>query len=113
MVLLQLSDIHFRKNPNEVDEYSQMRIRTYEKLQSICRETNVEGVLICGDVAFSGTEEEYNQKAATFMNRILEITGCSDSQIYMVPGNHDKNWNEKGGYTRTLLREGISLRGLQ
>lgn len=107
MVLLQLSDIHFRKNPNEVDEYSQMRIRTYEKLQSICRKINVDGVLICGDVAFSGTEEEYTQKAATFMNRIMEVTGCSDSQIYMVPGNHDKNWNEKGWYTRALLREGM------
>ena len=63
-----------------MDEYSQMRIRTFEKLQAICGSIKVEGVLICGDVAFSGTEEEYTQKAATFMNRIMEITGCSEAE---------------------------------
>ena len=80
---LQISDIHFRSLPDERDD---------------C-------ILICGDVAFSGNTEEYEQRAKVFINNLLEITQCQTAQVYMVPGNHDKDRNAKYQNTRWMFRE--------
>lgn len=107
ITLLHLSDIHFKKKPNEVDEYSQMRTRMYEILRDICKTEQINGILICGDIAYSGLKKEYDEKAKPFIGKLQQITECSDAQIYMVPGNHDRTWNVKNGKTRNLMRNGF------
>lgn len=107
MTLLHLSDIHFQKKPNEVDEYSQMRTRMLEILNEICKEVQIKGIIICGDIAYSGLKKEYEEKATTFIRELQQRTGCSDAQIYMVPGNHDRTWDAKYGKTRSLMRNGF------
>lgn len=107
ITLLHLSDIHFKKKPNEVDEYSQMRMRMYEILSDICKTIQIKGILICGDIAYSGLKKEYEEKAKPFIEELQKITGCGDAQIYMVPGNHDRTWDAKYGKTRSLMRNGF------
>lgn len=107
ITLLHLSDIHFKKKPNEVDEYSQMRTRMYEILSDICKTDQINGVLICGDIAYSGLKKEYEEKAKPFIGKLQQITGCDDAQVYMVPGNHDRTWNAKYCKTRSLMRYGF------
>ena len=107
LTLLQLSDIHFRKKPEELDEYSQMRVRMLETLEDCCKIEPVNAIIVCGDIAFSGKHEEYEEKAKMFINELQAKTGCSNEQVYMVPGNHDKNRDTQGNNTRALMREGL------
>lgn len=107
ITLLQLSDIHFRKNTEETDEYTQMRTRMVERVEDYCSENSIDGIMICGDVAFSGGREEYERKAIPFIDQLRQITGCSDGRIFLIPGNHDKIRDMDGKFTRALLREGL------
>ena len=105
--ILQLSDIHFKRLPEAKDEYAQLKERLYEIVGEIVKTTKIDCILICGDVAFSGNQDEYEQKAKVFINRLLELTQCQPAQVYMVPGNHDKNRDAEYGHTRLLLRESM------
>lgn len=105
--ILQISDIHFKRLPDAKDEYTQLKERLYEKVEDIVKDSKIDYILICGDVAFSGNPDEYEQKAKVFINRLREITQCEAAQVYMVPGNHDKNRDAKYSHTRTLLRESM------
>ena len=107
LTLLQLSDIHFRKKPDELDEYSQMRVRMIETIEDYCQNESIHAILICGDIAFSGRQAEYEEKAKMFISDLLAKTGCENEQVYMVPGNHDKNRDAKDVNTRALMRDGL------
>ena len=105
--ILQISDIHFKRLPDAKDEYTQLKERLYEKVEEIASVSKIDCILICGDVAFSGNPDEYEQKAKVFINRLRGITECQAAQVYMVPGNHDKNRDARYNHTRTLLRESM------
>lgn len=107
LTLLQLSDIHFRIKPDELDEYSQMRVRMIETIEDYCKKESIDAILICGDIAFSGRQVEYEEKAKLFISDLLAKTGCENEQVFMVPGNHDKNRDAKDGNTRALMRDGL------
>lgn len=46
------------------------------------------GILVTGDVAFSGKTEQYDA-AGKWLDALAEGIGCSIHQVQMVPGNHD------------------------
>lgn len=103
--ILQISDIHFKKLPDARDEYTQLKERLFEKVAEICQTSEINCILICGDVAFSGNKDEYEQKAKVFIDKLRDLTKCQAAQVYMVPGNHDKNRDAGYQYTRWMLRE--------
>lgn len=105
--ILQLSDIHFKRLPEARDEYTQLKERLYEKVEEICKSTKVDCILICGDVAFSGNKDEYEQKAKPFIEELQKLTGCGNGRVYMVPGNHDKNRDAGYACTREALRDAM------
>ena len=47
-------------------------------------------ILIGGDIAFKGTEEEYGT-ATAWISELCDVAGCSQEQVFIVPGNHDVN----------------------
>lgn len=58
-------------------------------LARVVRDTGpFRGFVVTGDVAFSGASDEYS-RAAEWLASIAAITGCRESDIWMVPGNHD------------------------
>ncbi len=60
-------------------------------------------ILICGDVAFSGAEEQY-KRAEKFIRELCEVTGLNYKEdVFVVPGNHDKNWYEGAKEVRELI----------
>ena len=79
---LQISDIHFRRLPDARDEYAQLKARLFEKVREICTTSKVDCILICGDVAFSGNTEEYEQRAKVFINNLLNNPVSNSSSIY-------------------------------
>ena len=85
---LHLSDLHFR----DKDQYDQS-IVINGLLEDVHSLMQAEGpkpnaIFITGDIAYSGKVSEY-EIADKFLNQISKITGLNNSQIFLVPGNHD------------------------
>ena len=104
---LQISDIHFTDVSGTDDDYALMKTRFLEDIDK-CRNQigKIDYILICGDIAFSGMESEYN-KAREYIAKIIEKSGCN--KVLMVPGNHDKKRNVYNT-TRQMMKETL-LRG--
>ncbi len=51
----------------------------------------VDAVFITGDIAYSGRSDEYQAFCNNFLLPLKQISEFSDSQIFIVPGNHDVN----------------------
>jgi len=87
-----LSDIHFVKDsggPWDIDE--ELRhglLKDAERLTGRCGPSN--GVLLTGDIAFSGEAKEY-ENATHFLEALTSRIGCGPAEVWCVPGNHDVN----------------------
>lgn len=91
LTFIQLSDIHFRKNsgdPYDIDKPLQDAVINdlFENAKSVF--DTVDGVLVCGDIAFSGKPKEY-EVALDFLGKVRDTFKVAPSKIYCVPGNHD------------------------
>lgn len=92
--ILQISDIHWK---NKLERQDAFKIIREGMIADIKRGMSQEGmkfdcILICGDIAFSGDKEQY-EKASKFIKELCELTHCKeDTDVFVVPGNHDKNW---------------------
>lgn len=92
---IHLSDIHFRKESNTVGDIDQdlresiiydIRHNVIDNLE------NIQGLLIGGDIAFSGNKREY-EEAQRFIGELVSILNIKEYDVYCVPGNHDVNRN--------------------
>ncbi len=103
---LQISDIHFTEQSGNDDENAQMKFKFLEDIEECSRiKGQIDYILICGDVAFAGTESEY-KVAKDFISQICDNTKCSEDRVFMVPGNHDKK-RDVYPKTREMLRESL------
>lgn len=90
---IHLSDIHFVKSSNDSSDIDKdLREAIIMDLEMNGRENlkNVAGILVTGDIAFSGNKKEY-EIAKEYLNRICDVFHISPSDVYCVPGNHDVN----------------------
>lgn len=100
---LQISDIHFTDTAGNDDEYRQMKCKFLEDIGERHKEMGkFDYILICGDIAFSGMENQY-KKAREFISKICEILECDKGKVLVVPGNHDKKWDVYNK-TRQMMR---------
>ena len=101
MLLLHISDIHFRApdcvNP-ALDPDRPFRTRMVRDARArIDTLGAVDAILIGGDIAFKGDPREY-QAAFTWFNELAEACGCPLARVFVIPGNHDV---DRGVITRT------------
>lgn len=92
MLLLHVSDIHFR-SPDCLDESQDpdrpFRTRLLHDVQSMVDELGPVGaILIGGDVAFKGASDEY-ATALIWIRQLSALAGCPPERVFVVPGNHD------------------------
>jgi predicted phosphodiesterase len=90
---IHLSDIHFVKlsnNPADIDRDLRDAIITDLTVNAKKSLNNISGILVTGDIAFSGARAEY-EIAKKYLNDISDIFSIKPSDIYCVPGNHDIN----------------------
>jgi hypothetical protein len=87
---LHLSDWH-----QKGAEFDRAAVRD-ALLDDLCRRAELqEGleqldfIIFSGDLAFSGTPEEYEGAAKEFLLPILEVTQVPRDRLFLVPGNHD------------------------
>jgi predicted MPP superfamily phosphohydrolase len=91
ITLVHLSDIHFRKNADTpYDAYKDVRNeieRDAEALKKVLG--GVYGIIVGGDVAFSGQPDEY-EVANKWLRKFAGPLGVDPGErIWVVPGNHD------------------------
>lgn len=96
--LLHFSDIHFYNYKDA--RWNKDREIQNEIIQDLSRvlkddSTPIDHILICGDIAFSGKDEEY-EDASQWINDVCLKTGCENQNIFLVPGNHDINRSQIG-----------------
>ena len=89
---VHLSDIHFgQERGGLVYVHDDVRERILDDAEGV-RETfadrKIDGVLVTGDLAYSGTQEEYSE-AGKFLDRLTERMGCLRTAVRVIPGNHD------------------------
>lgn len=89
MRLIHLSDIHFTSG-DTWDPDEDQRNELVEDVGALVTTENgtVDGILIGGDIAFSGAQAEYDV-AAEWIENLRGRSGCPDGAIWVVPGNHD------------------------
>jgi hypothetical protein len=104
---IHLSDIHFRTfsgDPFDIDEDLRSEL-IYDISHNLTKEiSSIDGILVCGDIAFSGQAIEY-KVAMDFLERICDLLKIDKSHIFCVPGNHDVDQN--------ITRSSASVKALQ
>lgn len=96
---IHLSDIHFVKSsndPSDIDKDLREAIITDLEINGRENLVNVVGILVTGDIAFSGNRKEY-EIAKEYLNRVCEVFQINPSDVYCVPGNHDVNQSVVNG----------------
>jgi len=96
---IHLSDIHFnRSSGNVADIDSDLREAIIDdiKINAKAKLSDLQGVLVVGDIAFSGKSDEY-EKSKDFLKRITDILGAKQNAVFCVPGNHDVDQSVSNG----------------
>ncbi len=90
LVFIHLSDIHFSKKWHDHYELDRdLRDQIEIDVSAMkAKFQSVTGVLIGGDIAFSGAREEYDI-AREWLKKLCAIAGCRDQDVWCIPGNHD------------------------
>lgn len=116
LVFVHLSDIHFREghvgsahDPNR-DLRHELELDIRRLRSDLPR---VDGILISGDIAFSGSPSEF-EYATNWIARLRELVACPPEGVMVTPGNHDidRTGITRGGPTQILhdsIRAGITL----
>ena len=93
LTFLHLSDIHFRNRQtgNQFDLEAQLRRSMLDDIISKpANGADYDGLLITGDIAFSGKKEEYD-RAKSWLDEIYSKAGVLPENTFVIPGNHDVN----------------------
>lgn len=91
IALVHLSDIHFKKDADTpYDAFKDIRNEIERDATAQAKVLGgVYGIVVGGDVAFSGLPEEY-EFANKWLRKFAELLGVDPSErIWTVPGNHD------------------------
>ncbi len=92
MLLLHLSDIHFRKGEvgTAMDPNAHLRSELLRDAVAQCESIGAapDAVLVSGDVAFAGDPDEYAY-ALVWLDELCRRCGTTLSAVFVIPGNHD------------------------
>jgi hypothetical protein len=111
VLLIHLSDIHFAKSPlgprYELD--ADLRKRLEADAEYLSQQADIgppDGILVSGDVAFSGQHEQYDEAANWLADGLCSRVRCDPSNVWCVCGNHDVDQNEiRSKPTYELVRD--------
>lgn len=91
LAFIHLSDIHFNKSSGgryDLDEDLRNELLRDVTLNYTKHIPKTDGILICGDVAFSGKQEQYDV-AVSFLKHLCAQAHLDETEVFCVPGNHD------------------------
>jgi hypothetical protein len=92
MLLLHLSDIHFRKGEvgTAMDPNAHLRNELLRDAVAQCERLRAfpDAVLVSGDVTFAGDPDEFGY-ALAWLDDLCQSCGTKLSAVFVIPGNHD------------------------
>lgn len=91
LVFVHLSDIHFARTSGVSVHDFDKNVRNELVLDATKVAQGigpVTGVLITGDITFSGSEAEF-ERATDWLRHFCQAIGCHEESVWLVPGNHD------------------------
>lgn len=91
MLILHLSDIHFRKSEVQSthDPNFHLRNELLRDVEGFCKALSPPDIIIVsGDVAFGGDPDEYIF-ATKWLSDLCAACGAPMNAIFVIPGNHD------------------------
>lgn len=103
--ILHLSDFHF-----SVDTTWDSGAVLQELSQALDEVAPIDLVVVSGDIAFSGSQAEYDLAEKFFLESFLPALAIAPSSILFVPGNHDVDRGSVTGMSRAM-REAIRSDG--
>lgn len=109
LVLVHLSDIHFTRASGASVHDLDRNVRNELVLDAtnVAKETGpVTGVLVTGDIAFSGSKAEYDH-ATDWLRAFCRAIGCNEESVWVVPGNHDVDRQRTKRKLTRMLHQGI------
>jgi 3',5'-cyclic AMP phosphodiesterase CpdA len=112
LTFVHLSDIHFRKGlvGTKHDPDLELRHELAADLRNIVpRFGPISGIIITGDIAFSGHRAEYLH-AFSWIASIAEHLQCKLSDVMVIPGNHDIDRARIERNNREILKIQRSIR---
>ncbi|KAF1085284.1 Calcineurin-like phosphoesterase superfamily domain protein [Sporotomaculum syntrophicum] len=108
---IHLSDIHFTKfSGDRYDVDEDLRNELLNDISDNAKQhlINIKGVLICGDIAFSGKYEEY-AVGAVFLRELCSRLEIAEEDVFCVPGNHDVDQDvPKESYIVKLIQDKLA-----
>lgn len=95
VTFLHFSDIHFNKQSNSIycldnELRNEMIIDVKHVIEN--EQLHLYGIIVCGDIAYSGQIKEY-EIAEEFLNGLASELKIKLEHIFCVPGNHDVDQN--------------------
>lgn len=103
--ILLLSDIHFLYCEEHQDRYRLLKQALLNEMDSYVEKDEIDALIICGDIAFSGQETQYNIAEKYFEEILKKFSSNSKKPlVFVVPGNHDIDRNPSK-FTRRLFRD--------
>lgn len=92
MLLLHISDIHFRKpdcpHPDTDPDHAYRTLLMHEVRRQAESLGAIGAILVGGDIAFKGDPKEY-EIALAWLKELAKVCGCPFERIFVVLGNHD------------------------
>ena len=94
---IHLSDLHFgQERGPDLHLHRDVKDRLIDDARGLAASEpggRMDGVIVTGDIAFSGKETQYLE-AGEWLERLGEAVGCGVKDVLVVPGNHDVDRNE-------------------
>lgn len=108
LVLIHLSDIHFASSSGNVHDIDQnVRDELLIDVATLTKRLGpAAGVLVTGDIAYSGKKKEY-QHAAEWLRKVCVTVGCEEQNVSVVPGNHDVDRELAGRLITKMLHQNL------
>lgn len=91
VTILHLSDLHARGHRADVSAPGRRATQEaiwLRNLDELLSDGPIDLVCFTGDLAHSGKSDEY-EEAGKFLKTTLQRLALSDSQLFLIPGNHD------------------------
>jgi predicted MPP superfamily phosphohydrolase len=108
---LHLSDLHF-KSGKEFEQFN--RGIVLEALwrdigNQVAKGLKPDFITMTGDVAYHGKEGEYQLAIEQFFDPLRKVTGVPKGRLFVVPGNHDVDWDAIDPFDAAVMR--VCLQG--
>ena len=105
---IHVSDIHFgqKSGSKEVvhSDVQECLIKDATELVKTYANGCATGVIVTGDIAYSGKENEY-KRAGRWLDRLTEAINCKKTDVQVVPGNHDIDRDEISHGCKLMLKD--------